>query len=83
MVRAMVLEAPERLVLHDNPLREIGADDGLLQVELAGICHTDIAHYHGLATRPLPLVLGREIVGQIARAGPLAARCCGVRESDR
>lgn len=83
MVRAMVLEAPERLVPQEFPLPEIRDDDALLQVELAGICHTDVALYHGLARRPLPLILGHEIVGRIARVGPVAAERWGVREGDR
>lgn len=81
--RAMVLEAPERMALREYPLPEVREDDGLLKVEMAGICHTDVGLYHGTVRYALPLIMGHEIVGRIARLGPLAARRWGVREGDR
>jgi len=83
MVRTMVLEAPERLVPRQFELPEVHDDDGLLYVEIAGICHTDVGLYHGTTRYALPLIMGHEIVGRIAKAGPLAARRWGVREGDR
>jgi len=82
-VRAVVLEAPERLVEREFPLPETRDDDGLLYVEMAGICHTDVGLYHGTTRFAMPLIMGHEIVGRIARIGPLAARRWGVREGDR
>ena len=43
--RAMVLEAPRRLVARDVPRPEIGEDDGLLRVEACGLCGTDHEQY--------------------------------------
>ena len=82
-VRAMVLEAPERLVPREFGLPEIHDDDGLLYVEMAGICHTDVGLFHGTTRYAMPLIMGHEIVGRIAGIGPLAARRWGVREGDR
>jgi alcohol dehydrogenase len=79
----MVLEAPERLVPREFRMPEIHDDDGLLYVELAGICHTDVGLYHGTTRYAMPLILGHEIVGRIARVGPHAARRWGVKEGDR
>lgn len=82
-VRGMVLEQPERLVLREFDLPETQADDALLKVEMAGICHTDVGLYHGSVTYALPLIMGHEIVGRIARIGAVASRRWGVQEGDR
>ncbi|HVA24896.1 MAG TPA: zinc-binding dehydrogenase [Chloroflexota bacterium] len=78
-----VLEAPERMVLREFDLPEVHEDDALLRVEVAGICHTDVGLYHGTTRYVLPLIMGHEIVGRIARIGALAAQLWGVREGDR
>ena len=78
-----VLEAPERLVLREFDLPETGENEGLLRVEVAGICHTDVGLYHGTTRYALPLILGHEIVGRIARVGSQAAERWGVSEGDR
>ena len=82
-VLSAVLEAPERMVLRQFDLPEIHEDDGLLQVEVAGICHTDVGLYHGTTKYALPLIMGHEIVGRIAKIGPAAAQRWGVQEGDR
>lgn len=82
-VRAMVLEAPERLVPREFALPDTHDDDALLKVEMAGICHTDVGLYHGSVTYALPVILGHEIVGRIAQIGPTAAKRWGVQEGDR
>jgi alcohol dehydrogenase len=81
--RAMVLERPEQMAMREFDLPDINQDDALLKVEMAGICHTDVGLYHGKVTYALPLIMGHEIVGRIARIGPLAARRWGVQEGDR
>lgn len=83
LVRAMVLEAPERLVPREFRMPDVHDDDGLLHVDLAGICHTDVGLYHGTTRYAMPLIMGHEIVGRIARVGPVAARRWGVKEGDR
>lgn len=41
----------------------------IAQVELAGVCGTDVHLHHGYLPIPLPLVLGHEGVGRVARLG--------------
>ncbi len=60
-----------------RPLRPIereipvpGPRDVLLRVRACGVCRTDLHVYDGELDRPaLPLVLGHEIVGEVARVG--------------
>jgi alcohol dehydrogenase len=75
-VAAAVLEAPERLSLRRFPVPGVGEDNGLLRVELAGVCGTDPKYYAGrLASRTaFPLILGHEAVGRIEAVGPGAAK---------
>ncbi len=82
--RCAVLEAPERIGIRSFALPEIGADAGLLEVEMAGICHTDVGLYHGsVQYAPYPLILGHEILGRIAEIGPIAQKRWGVDKGDR
>lgn len=81
--RCMVLEAPGRLVPRTFELPRIGADEGLLHVEMAGICHTDVELFRGNTVYASPLILGHEIVGRIDQIGETAARRWGVKVGDR
>lgn len=81
--RAMVLEAPEVLVPAEFDVPVVQPDDGLLFVEMAGICHTDVELFRGRTTYALPIIPGHEIVGRIATVGPVAAARWGVQEGDR
>ena len=57
------------------PLPAIGADDGLLRVEAAGVCGTDWEVY-GRRSRGAglgPLILGHENVGRVVAVGERAA----------
>jgi threonine dehydrogenase-like Zn-dependent dehydrogenase len=83
---AAVLTAARRLELRELPLPEVGADDGLLEVEAVGICGSDWAQFEGklgAAGAVFPTIPGHEIVGRVARAGAEACRHWGVREGDR
>ena len=79
-VRALVLEAPRRLVPHEFALPEIGEDDALLRVEACGLCGTDHEMWSGSMKKNLPLVPGHEAVGIVERIGPLAAAKWGVQQ---
>ena len=84
--RAMVVTEPGRMELREFPLPEIGENDGLLRVELVGVCGSDPGIFKGKAgraPRPFPLILGHEIVGRVHRAGALAASRWGVGEGER
>jgi propanol-preferring alcohol dehydrogenase len=70
-MRAMVLErvgAPLRLAELDGP--EPSAGQVLLRVRTCGVCRTDLHVVDGELAHPkLPLVLGHQIVGEVARGG--------------
>jgi alcohol dehydrogenase len=81
--RAAVLDGVRHMALKDLELPEIGPDDALLRVELAGVCGTDAKIYTGKLDAPLPMVLGHEILGHIEAVGETAAARYGVSEGDR
>ncbi len=72
----MRLEAPRRpLVAADVPRPEPAPRQVLLRVLACGVCRTDLHVADGELPRPkLPLVLGHEIVGEVAAAGAGARR---------
>jgi uncharacterized zinc-type alcohol dehydrogenase-like protein len=50
--------------------REVGAHDVLIQIEYAGICHSDIHTVNGdWGPQPFPVVPGHEIVGLVTEVG--------------
>ncbi|MET8522254.1 NAD(P)-dependent alcohol dehydrogenase [Nocardioides sp. NPDC004968] len=50
--------------------REVGADDVLIAIEFAGICHSDIHTVNGdWGPQPFPVVPGHEIVGRVTEVG--------------
>lgn len=81
--RALVLEAPHKLVLRDFRIPEIGDDDGLLRVEACGLCGTDHEQYTGALPTGFGFVPGHEAVGVIEEIGPKAAERWGVQAGDR
>ena len=85
-MKAMVLEkigalgSAGRLKLEDLPLQEPGGGELLVKVSACGVCHTELDEIEG-RTPPsrLPVVLGHQIVGRVAKA--VGAR--SFRQSDR
>jgi propanol-preferring alcohol dehydrogenase len=75
-MRAMLFYAPgQPLQLAELPVPLPGPGQVLLKVHTCGICHTDLHIVDGELGEPkLPLVLGHQIVGTIAQAGPGAKR---------
>jgi uncharacterized zinc-type alcohol dehydrogenase-like protein len=50
--------------------REVGANDVLIAIEFAGICHSDIHTVNGdWGPQPFPVVPGHEIVGTVSQVG--------------
>lgn len=82
-VKALVLEAPRRLVVHEFDVPEIGENDALLRVEACGLCGTDHEMWTGHMKKSLPLVPGHESVGVIAAIGAAAAERWQLRVGDR
>jgi threonine dehydrogenase-like Zn-dependent dehydrogenase len=77
---AAVRVAPEQTEIRELPLPEIPIDAGLMRVEAAGVCGSDVGIYRrdeGAA------ILGHENVGIIVQIGRVAAERWGVREGDR
>jgi alcohol dehydrogenase (NADP+) len=67
--------------------RQVGADDVLIEVLYAGICHTDIHQirddWQGFAPTVYPIVPGHEVVGRVMAVGSNVTRfragdLCGV-----
>ncbi|MHB8670710.1 MAG: zinc-dependent alcohol dehydrogenase [Acidimicrobiales bacterium] len=81
--RALVLEAPRRLVARQFPVPEIGEDDGLLRVAACGLCGTDHEQYTGALGGGFAFVPGHETVGVVEALGPRAAARWGVAVGDR
>jgi threonine 3-dehydrogenase len=73
-MRALIkAEAGEGLWLGDVPEPEMGINDVLIRVRKTGICGTDL-HIYGWdawaqKTIPVPMVVGHEFVGEVARVG--------------
>ena len=84
--RAMVATGPGELEMRTYPLPDIGQEDGILKVELAGVCGSDPGIFKGKtarAPRPWPIILGHEIVGRVYKMGAAAQKRHGVKEGDR
>ena len=66
--KAMVVTRPGHMEMREYDLPETGAEDGLLKVELVGVCGSDPKIFQGKPSRgprPYPLILGHEIVGRV------------------
>ena len=84
--RAMVLEAPRRMSLQTFDIPDIGQEDALLKVQMVGVCGSDPGIYRGKKSRnirPYPIIMGHEMVGEIAEIGEVAARNHKVQKGDR
>ncbi len=69
-MKALVLEAYNKLVYRDFPDPEVGNDEVLVKVEAVGICGSDV---HGMdgstGRRQPPVVMGHEAAGMITSLG--------------
>lgn len=82
---AAVAVAPLSTELRTFPLPDVGPDEGLLEIEVAGVCGTDWEIYlrESRAEDLGPLILGHENVGRIAAVGERAAQRWDVAVGDR
>jgi 2-desacetyl-2-hydroxyethyl bacteriochlorophyllide A dehydrogenase len=79
-----VIEAPRKLAVREVDLPRIGDDDGLLEVEVNGICGSDAEFYEGaLDGYAMPMTVGHEPVGRIVALGDSARARWGVSIGDR
>jgi len=70
MKAVRLIEPCRALVLQEIDVPTPGAQDVLVRVKAAGICHSD-AHYRAgrSVVRPLPLTLGHEVAGVVEDVG--------------
>jgi len=83
---SMVLTDVRKMSLQAFPIPEIGEEDGLLRVEMCGVCGSDVGIYTGKIARLqqyFPLILGHEILGRIEQIGSQASERHGVKKGDR
>lgn len=76
-----LIEVGKPLALQEVDVPQIGAQDVLVRVKAAGICHSD-AHYRAGVSpvHPLPLTLGHEVAGVVEEVG---AGVTALRAGDR
>jgi alcohol dehydrogenase, propanol-preferring len=67
-MRALQLVSPGRLELREVPVPTIAADEVLVRVAAAGLCHSDLHALHRPDPVP-PITLGHEISGYVAASG--------------
>lgn len=74
----------EGIWMEDQPVPEIGPNDLLIEITQTAICGTDIHIYNwdewSQRTIPVPMTVGHEFVGRVAKVGSHAQ---GFREGDR
>jgi alcohol dehydrogenase, propanol-preferring len=73
MKAALLEQAQQPLVIKNVPDPSVGAHDVLIKVRACGVCHTDLHITEGLLAAfgydPFPLIMGHEIVGEVAQVG--------------
>jgi S-(hydroxymethyl)glutathione dehydrogenase/alcohol dehydrogenase len=78
--RAAILhEARSPLAIERVTATALKADDVLVRIRAAGLCHTDLEVIDGSLRYPMPIVLGHEAAGVVEEVGPGAK---GVRRGD-
>lgn len=80
-----VVETPGKISLQEFPLPEIGDEDGLLHVDMVGVCSSDYKYFHGKVAHrwSYPIIMGHEMVGRLAKVGKNVQKRLGVKEGDR
>lgn len=74
-MRALVWEAPRKLVMREWEKPSPRSDEALIRVAYAGICGSELSGYLGHnALRVPPLVMGHEFAGEIEALGAGAER---------
>lgn len=58
------------LVIETLDLDGPQANEVLVEIRAAGLCHSDLSTIEGIRTRPLPTVLGHEAAGIVREVGP-------------
>jgi len=77
-MRAVLYYSNSDVRVEERPVPEIGPGELLIQVEVSGICGSDVMEWYRRSRAPL--VLGHEIAGSIAAVG---AKVQGLKPGDR
>ena len=72
MLAARLVEAGKPLEVSEVPTPEVVEDQVLVKIAGAGVCHSDLHILDMAAGLALPLILGHENTGYVARLGPEA-----------
>lgn len=62
------------LRLAEVDLAPPGADEMLVRIDAAGLCHSDLSVINGNRPRPMPMALGHEAVATVIEPGAIAAQ---------
>ncbi|MGI6365517.1 MAG: zinc-dependent alcohol dehydrogenase [Bacillota bacterium] len=72
-VKAMVLEAPRKMVMKTFPMPDITPEGMIIKIDMVGICGGDPIEYEGKNQKThYPLILGHELVGTVYKIGSIA-----------
>lgn len=96
-MKGVLFDGKEALVVDDLEVRDPGANEVLVKIGAAGLCHSDISVINGTIPFPPPVVLGHEGAGVVEAVGELVthvkpgdhvalstlAACGTCRECDR
>jgi propanol-preferring alcohol dehydrogenase len=67
---ALVAPGAKFLELVDAPLPQPGSEEVLIQVEVCGVCHTELDEIEGRTPPPVyPMILGHQVVGTVVERG--------------
>ncbi len=80
--QSAVVTSTEKMEIQTFDLPDIGEEDGLLKVEMCGVCGSDPRIYRW-PQESFPVIMGHEIVGHIADIGSRASARWGVGSGDR
>ena len=81
-MKGIQIVKPEELRVIETDVPELNERDNVLvKIRAAGICGSDVGIYHGTnAAATYPRIIGHEMVGEVVKTGPSAAK---VRVGDR
>ena len=68
-MKAVVFPEPNRIVIEDRPIPEIGDADAQVKVHACGVCGTDLHIFHGEHIVKFPVVPGHEFSGEVVKIG--------------
>src|SRR5438445_11788301 len=80
-VLAAVRVGPSKTEIRDFPMPDVPKVSALLKMEIGGICGTDVKMYEQPPST-VPVIIGHENIGYIAKAGRVFIRRKGYRAGE-